>query len=172
MTMPTLPTPPVILRTTALPSSMLDSVSSLTARRVDVPGGGAGTDDEARTELAIIAYFHRLTTQMLSMAADAVESSDDVYEDDDDEVEVSGEDSDHGGVEDVLLRQGDGEMQHNPRVEEMRAVRFGSRVVESMGLDVWNSADVEFVKELAAKYFGRRAVVEGKGVEVCGVRVC
>jgi hypothetical protein len=41
-----------------------------------------------------------------------------------------------------------------------------------MGLDVWSIADAAFVKDLAAAYFRRVARIEGKGVEVCGVRVC
>jgi hypothetical protein len=41
-----------------------------------------------------------------------------------------------------------------------------------MGLDVWSDADAFFIRELSVKYFGRPARIEGKGVEVCGVRVC
>lgn len=147
----TMPTPTT--RTTALPF-LADSVSSLTAKGADA------TDDEARTELAIIAYFHRLTTQMLSVMADVVDSTDDSY-DDEDELD----NSDHDGVEDVLLRPGEEQL-------DPRSVLISSHAVESMGLDVWNSEDAEFVKELMVKYFGRQACIEGKGVEVCGVRVC
>lgn len=143
------PTP--ISRTTALGmSTMVDSVSSLTAPRAE-------TDDEARPELAIIAYFHRLTAQMLGVMADVVDgASEDGYDE--------GDESD--GVEDVLIRPGEGED------DERRTVRVTSRAVESMGLDVWNKNDADFVKELMTFYFGRKAHIEGKGVEVCGVRVC
>jgi hypothetical protein len=51
-------------------------------------------------------------------------------------------------------------------------VRVDSDALAQMGLDVWSKADADFVKELMARYFGRRAYVETKGVEVCGLRVC
>ena len=53
----------------------------------------------------------------------------------------------------------------------MGSVASSARGAE-MGLDVWSQADADFVGELAGRYFGRRAYVETKGVEVCGVRVC
>ncbi|KAK1579443.1 uncharacterized protein LY79DRAFT_672478 [Colletotrichum navitas] len=133
------------------PSGMADSIGSITSRPAVGPD-----DDEARTELAIIAYFHRLTAQMLTAMGDLVERSSDRYEDDDDE---GGQDSNY-----VPLRS-----ESEP---ERSTVRVGSDTLESMGLDVWDAHDAEFVKELMAKYFDRRPYIEGKGVEVCGVRVC
>ncbi|KAI0834771.1 hypothetical protein F5Y06DRAFT_277840 [Hypoxylon sp. FL0890] len=117
--------------------------------------------DEARTELAIIAYFHRLTTLVLTTLADIVESTSD---DDEDEEEVESGSEDRG---DAALLPDSGE-------EEMdgRGIRIESDAVARMGLDVWSAADAEFVRAVVAAYFGRRAYVEGKGFEVCGVRVC
>ncbi|KAL1894179.1 hypothetical protein Sste5346_005965 [Sporothrix stenoceras] len=72
-------------------ANLLDSVSSLTARRVPADDENSNDDDDnddegeerARLELAIITYFHRLTTQILSVLSDIVESSDDdEYEED------------------------------------------------------------------------------------------
>ena len=40
-----------------------------------------------------------------------------------------------------------------------------------MGLDVWSQADREFVEELVALYWGRRAEVQVARVECCGVRI-
>jgi hypothetical protein len=51
-------------------------------------------------------------------------------------------------------------------------VRVDSEALAEMGLDVWSQTDADFVREVAVRYFGRRAYVETKGVEVCGVRVC
>lgn len=104
------------------------------------------TSDEARVELATIAYFHRLTTQMLSVLSDLVDGADEAY---------PSEDEDDSG----LLPEG-------------RPVTVDSRSLENMGLDVWSNEDKEFVVELTRIYFGRGAKIEGKGVEVCGVRVC
>jgi hypothetical protein len=120
------------------------------------PGG-----DEARVELAIVAYFHRLTTQMLSTLSDVVDTVEEPYTDEDDEdTEESGD-----AGRNALLRQ-------MTQDGGEAAVTVHSRAVEQMGLDVWSANDVLFVQELMSTYFGRPARVEGKGVEVCGVRVC
>jgi len=128
-----------------------ESLASLTARY----NPSASSDGEARIELATIAYFHRLTTQMLSILADIVESSDEAYPSAD-------EDDGDDDQDEALL----GEAAASP------PVTVDSRSVENMGLDVWSASDSEFVQDLMRTYFGRAAKIEGKGVEVCGVRVC
>ncbi|ROV94420.1 hypothetical protein VSDG_05930 [Cytospora chrysosperma] len=47
-----------------------------------------------------------------------------------------------------------------------------SDALAAMGLDIWSVADAEFVKEGVRRYFNREAKVEGKGLELCGLRVC
>lgn len=156
------------------PSSRSDplstSLTSLTARR------SAG-DGAARVELAIIAYFHRLTTQMLSVIADVVEAADEGYSDDPDEEEEGvveggqaeiardGNEEINGASQPLLPNSVDND-------DDVTAVTVDSRSMENMGLDVWSGADAMFVRELIRTYFGREARIEGKGVEVCGVRVC
>ncbi len=149
-------------------------------------GGGDGTGEEereeeeetqARVELAVVAYFHRLTTGVLGVLADIVDSSD--------EDDLVGLDLDRDAPELDGRRvgsSGDGvEEEDRARllggasggVEAGRGwVRVDSEALAEMGLDVWSQADADFVGELAGRYFGRRAYVETKGVEVCGVRVC
>ncbi|KAI1098067.1 hypothetical protein F4804DRAFT_338558 [Jackrogersella minutella] len=141
-------------------ADLCTSIASLTPRR----SSSAAAPDEARVELAIIAYFHRLTAAVLGTLADIVESTSD---DDDDDDEEGSESEDRGGDAALLLLPDSGE-------EEMdsRGIRIESDAVARMGLDVWSAADAEFVRAAVAAYFGRRAYVEGKGVEVCGVRVC
>lgn len=143
---------------------LADSVSSLTARRADAgeEGAEAGEDERARTELAIIAYFHRLTTRILSVLADIVESSD--------EDDLIGVVDVSPAVDDGDSSDADGEALLRP--ENGGGVRVGSDALNSMGLDVWSKADADFVREVTEAYFARRAYVEGKGVEVCGLRVC
>jgi hypothetical protein len=132
-----------------------DSVASL--------GHNVAEDDEddskARVELAIIAYFHRLTTQMLAVLADLVESPED-----DEQLDM---DAENDGRR-LLSRDSDGdqESRNGPWI------RVDSEALDHMGLDVWSPSDAAFVRELMPRYFARRAYVEGKGVEVCGLRVC
>lgn len=136
-------------------NTLTDSLTSLSARR--------GASGEARIELAIIAYFHRLTTQILSELSDIVDSADEAYTDEDDSEDRGANDDD--GAEDALV-QSDGEE------DDVRAVTVDSRSIENMGLDVWSASDAAFLQELVRTYFGRSVRIEGKGVEVCGVRVC
>lgn len=142
------------------PDLLGDSLASLTPHR-GAGGGLGGGDGEARIELAIIAYFHRLTTQMISILADVVDSADESYPSsaDDDDDNDDRDDGDDG----ALL----------PGPDDLgQAVTVDSRSVENMGLDVWSASDDAFVQDLMRTYFGRVARIEGKGIEVCGVRVC
>lgn len=162
-------TPQTAARHGPVAEAMTDSMASLA-------GGGGGDcqgDGEAGVELAIITYFHRLTTQMLSGLMDAVEGTDSgAYADeatDADERQAllgrsaTGRRRGGGGGTDV---GGDDE-------GSQKAVVIDSHCIEGMGLDVWSGSDASFVRELAKTYLDVEARVEGgKGVEVCGVRVC
>lgn len=110
--------------------------------------------DEARSELAIITYFHRLTSQLLTTLADVVDGSGD-----DDDADTNEDD-------DALLPgNDDGDY-------DARGIRINPDDFKSMGLDRWSYSDAQFVKEATDVYFGRKAYVQGQPVEVCGVRVC
>ncbi|UKZ77396.1 hypothetical protein TrVFT333_005116 [Trichoderma virens FT-333] len=128
-----------------------NSIASLAGRRSSIDG-------EANIELAIITYFHRLTTQMLSVMVDIVDAADETYRDSDE--------GDEGNEENEGLIPNGGDD------SDLAPVTIDSRSIETMGLDVWSASDALFVQELAAVYFGRQAIIEGKGVEICGVRVC
>ncbi|KAL7792503.1 hypothetical protein V8C37DRAFT_126099 [Trichoderma ceciliae] len=132
---------------------LTNSIASLAGRRPSVDG-------EANIELAIITYFHRLTTQMLSVMVDVVDASDETYRDSNEAEDADADDENEG----LLFNGGDD--------SDLSIVTIDSRSIENMGLDVWSAGDALFVQELVAVYFGRQAVIEGKGVEVCGVRVC
>jgi hypothetical protein len=130
-------------------SSSITSINRRASNPAQLPS------DEARVELAIIAYFHRLTTQILTNVTDIVDN----YSDYDDAGSNTEED-------DGLLEPGE-------EVEfDGHGIRIRSEALRAMGLDRWSTSDVEFVKEVVTTYFGRSAYVDGKGVEVCGVRVC
>lgn len=135
----------------------LNTKDTLTPRSASMPAKlnrKPSQYSNAETEMAIIAYFHRFTTLILSALGDIVDGVDD-EDDEDDRVPMlnvvgGSRGSRERGVEVVV------------RGEE----------VERMGLDVWSGADREFVGEVVQLYFGRKGVVEGRGVDVCGVRIC
>lgn len=103
-------------------------------------------DESAKQAMAIVAYFHRLTTQILSTLSDIVDATDS-----DDEREDEAQ----------ALTEDDGP-----------AVYVSSADMERMGLDIWSATDHQFVEEVSKEYFGRRAHVEGRNMDVCGVRIC
>ena len=105
------------------------------------------TDAEAHQEMSIIAYFHRLTIQILTTLSDIVDVTDS-----DDERE-SGD----------LISESEPE---NP------GVYISSADMVRMGLDVWSASDHQFVEDIVREYFGRKATIEGRTVDVCGVRIC
>jgi hypothetical protein len=120
---------------------------------------------EAKQETAIIAYFHRLTTQFLTTISDIVDSTDSDSDNDSSPVMTNSQIS--------LQTQVDGENDEGVSLEESGPkVYVKSEEVVRMGLDVWSRSDHAFVEELAELYFARRASVEGRIVDVCGVRIC
>ncbi|KAI9721287.1 MAG: hypothetical protein M1812_002449 [Candelaria pacifica] len=96
----------------------------------------------AAPEMALIAYFHRLTTLILSSLADLVDFDDEGSEGD------------------------------RAESQEETAIFVSSEDMGRMGLDVWSEADKVFVEEVIELYFGRSAEVEGGRVECCGIRIC
>jgi hypothetical protein len=107
-----------------------------------------GSDLSAKKEMAIIAYFHRLTALMLTTLSDIVDATD------------SGDEAEG---DDTPLR---------PEGEEEPVVFIRNTDLTKMGLDEWSTSDHEFVEALVMLYFGHRARVEGKNVDICGIRIC
>ena len=116
------------------------------------PGHGEG---DMGMEMALIAYFHRLTALMLKVLAEAIDSSDAAQEGDDSAQGPAGEEAEES---ESLL-------------DKNEAVFIGTEDMARMGLDVWSQADRKFVEELVALYWGRKAEVQGARVECCGVRI-
>ncbi|PHH63616.1 hypothetical protein CDD81_5708 [Ophiocordyceps australis] len=132
------------------------SLSSPTQRR-------ASDAEPARVELALVTYFHRLTSQMLSVMSNLINAYPDPYHDDDDQDQAADDDDDDDDDDDAQLL---------PSSQDVPILKLDGTFLEAMGLDIWSSADAAFVRDLAAVYFGRRARVDVKGLEICGVRVC
>lgn len=113
------------------------------------PGGALG--DSMGKEMALIAYFHRLTSLIFRVLAEVIDNE----SNDNDEDNRNGED-----YEGERLLQG------------KEKVYISSDDLTRMGLDLWSESDRGFVEELVGLYWGREAVVEGGKVECCGVRIC
>ena len=112
----------------------------------------------AGLEMTIIGYFHRLTSLILKTLSDIIDASD--YTDTDDGEDVD-EDSGHG-----TQKCGAGDS------KDADAVDVSSEDMSRMGLDVWSENDRDFVRELVAFYWDRKANFRSGRVECCGVRIC
>ncbi|KXJ94752.1 hypothetical protein Micbo1qcDRAFT_232174 [Microdochium bolleyi] len=161
---------------------MAGSVGSLSRPRRQ--SASTQSPDEAQAELAIIAFFHRMTSNMLSVAGEAVEAmryGETELEEEEGEPESAIDDDESSSPsadeQDRLIAEGG----NSSRVEDdddvestdgNRGVRIDLEAISRMGLDVWSPADAKFACELVQEYHGRRAYVEGKIVEICGIRVC
>ena len=120
----------------------------------------------AGLEMTVIGYFHRLTTLILKTLSDVIDASDYLNTDDGEDADADEDaaEDDDGGRRDKKRSGG------NP--ENADAVYVGSEDMSRMGLDIWSESDRDFVRELVAFYFGRKADVRGGRVECCGVKIC
>lgn len=105
--------------------------------------GRSADPHSAMPTLPLIVYFRRLTSTMLSTIADIIDSADD----EEDDTAIYGED------------QG-------------KVLKLNVTDISRLGLDVWSTSDVSFVKEFVSQYFDREAEVESVKIECCGLRVC
>ena len=96
-------------------------------------------------EMAIIAYFHRLTALILGTLAQVIDAGD------------------------SALEEHDGDRRSGSKSD---VVYVGSEDMARMGLDVWSEGDRRFVEELLDFYWGRKAEVQGGRIDCCGVRIC
>lgn len=125
------------------------------------PGRSPGMDamdthQPAALEMRIVAYFHRLTTLILKTLSDIVDASD--YRDQDSESNAEG-----SREQQPLTKSGK---------DPEETILISSEDMSRMGLDIWSESDRDFVRELVAFYWGRKADVRGGRVECCGVRIC
>jgi hypothetical protein len=127
-------------------SARRNSAFSFSAASITTNTFPSAYSQNANKELAIIAYFHRLTTQILSTLSDVIDATD---SDDENDAIPFTNNGDSGQAVDI-------------RSEDMVC----------MGLDEWSEGDRKFVVEMAEEYFGRRVRVDGRTFDVCGVRIC
>jgi hypothetical protein len=106
-------------------------------------------DISAKRETAIIAYFHRLTSLMMTTLSDIVDATDSDEEQEGDESPLQNDDDVEGP-----------------------SVFVSTADLTKMGLDEWSPTDRTFIEQLVRSYFGRKAQVEDRNVDICGVRVC
>lgn len=107
----------------------------------------------AHQEMGIVAYFHRLTTQFLSTLSDIL-------------------DTNNSSSDEEISPEGHLLSVDNDTDSEGQGVHITSADVSRMGLDIWSISDHEFIETIAREYFDRKASIDGRSVDVCGIRIC
>ena len=149
-------------------SSAVDSSLMLPPETPELPGPMRESSSGA-VEMDIIAYFHRLTAQIVEGMAEVVESSGEsnyptqgITEEDGNEDEDAGE----FASERRDLLDGSGFRSQEPIRGESVDVWFSKDEMARMGLDRWNESDEIFLVEMGRTWWRRKVGVEKGGM--CG----
>lgn len=147
------------------------------------PGLQLNEIDQPR-EIALIAYFRRLTTVIFTTLADAV-ARQDAIDDESDEIPPAGEyrDDDPDDDEQIEVESFSAGRDTDPllstttatntngKEEELPSVSITSSDISEMGLDMWSATDRVFMEELLQVWWGRRAAVNGTRIRCCGIPI-
>ncbi|THC93983.1 hypothetical protein EYZ11_006530 [Aspergillus tanneri] len=141
-------------------------------------------------EIALVAYFRRLTTQIFVALSDVIvrhdsrdaansgELNDDdeiPYEDDpDDGLQPSATIGRRSTQEDdstspLLQRSAFPDPDLSRRDD--KPIKITTEDMTEMGLDVWSAADRIFVEELVQTWWGRKACVDSARIRCCGISI-
>ncbi|EXJ87468.1 hypothetical protein A1O3_04428 [Capronia epimyces CBS 606.96] len=139
------------------------------------------SDNEQSREVALVAYFHRMTEVMFQTIAEAItrtdgnESGARSYQDDDDDDE---EEDNSGSIDQDTMQPGSCVEEEETQgllgdqgEQREGEVEIGREDMAAMGLDSWSASDRAFVEELVRLWWGRKATVRPTSIECCGLRI-
>jgi hypothetical protein len=143
-------------------------------------------------EIALIAYFRRLTTLIFTTLADAVARQDAEDDDDDNTAPRYHDEPDDDDAEALAVssyqdnddnepllgstrerHNRDRDSSSNVQDEELDFAPVTVTVSDmtQMGLDPWSASDRIFVEELLRLWWGRQARVDGTRIRCCGIPI-
>lgn len=145
--------------------------------------------DQQPPEVALVAYFRRLTAQIFVILADVIArhdddgqdhdqephglSANDSYQDDPDEDEDENnpttQANDDGDRSPLLNQSSDTDPSKPPETKD--TITITTEDMTEMGLDIWSAADRVFVEELVRLWWGRQARVDCARIRCCGVTI-
>lgn len=115
------------------------------------------SEEDTTKEVALVAYFHKLSALMFTVLGNAVnrQSRDlERYRDD--------TTNDNDGADQGLL---------DSSTDESEPIEISEEDVRTMGLDIWSESDREFIATMIESVWKRKAIVRGGVIECCGIRV-
>lgn len=117
------------------------------------------SEEGTTKEVALIAYFHTLSTLIFEVLISAVRRSDGAEASEryrDEETEENNADT-------------DGLLSSNSDSKE--PVEIIEEDIRAMGLDIWSAMDKQFVVDMVDIWWQRKAIVRGGAIECCGIRL-
>lgn len=165
---------------------LLASVESLSH-----PNQQPGDTEQQPPEVALVAYFHRLTAQIFIILADVVarhdsdgqESVDDntqPYRDDAYRDDANDEDDENPSVTIAHQSTQEGDDDRSPllhndtddkSIYDSDTVLITTEDMTEMGLDVWSATDRIFAEELVRLWWGRQARIDSARIRCCGITI-
>ncbi|KAL2413641.1 hypothetical protein ABEF95_003101 [Exophiala dermatitidis] len=133
-------------------------------------------DKEQTREVALVAYFHRMTETIFQTIAEAIARNDasgsgtSSYHD-----ASNAEESTDGMERDEVGQAGivdeDETQALLPEERKQNEVEITPEDMAAMGLDSWSASDRAFVEELVKLWWRRKAVVRPTSIECCGLKI-
>ena len=142
-------------------------------------------------EVAIVAYFHRLTSTIFSTISDAIARTD--REDYHDEEDEQSQAEPGANNESAIVDSTNGPEDEQPLLSRTKAsatsknretvaaedsqeyesdpIEITEEDMRLMALDIWSARDREFMEDLIWLWWGRKVDIRGGRVECCGVRI-
>lgn len=163
---------------------LLASVESLSH-----PNQQAGDAEQQPPEVALVAYFRRLTAQIFIILAEVVTRHDsDGQESADDDAHPYRDEPDNEGDENPSvtvarqptqeeyddqfpLLQRDLNGKDGEDIYDPNTVIITTEDMMEMGLDVWSATDRIFAEELVRLWWGRQARVDSTRIRCCGITI-
>lgn len=168
---------------------LLASVDSLPSP----PSGSIRRRNQPQTstqplEIALVAYFRQLTTQIFATLSDLIARRDDQTDThpENDTNPYTDEVDGVGGVNGARTTQeanANEEDESTPLLDDSQpshagnessgkdAITISAENMAEMGLDTWSTADRIFVEELVRTWWGRDAYVDSARIRCCGVAI-
>ncbi|EAW07320.1 uncharacterized protein ACLA_020270 [Aspergillus clavatus NRRL 1] len=137
-------------------------------------------------EIAMVAYFRRLTTQIFVTLSDVIARQDSRDGEDDEDVDAPYEDGpaddDNDDTEPSVHIGRQATLEDDSRAPLLESgakrsdgddepVRITSEDMTEMGLDVWSASDRIFVEELVQSWWGRKAYIDSARIKCCGISI-
>ncbi|GAB1212241.1 hypothetical protein ATERTT37_001373 [Aspergillus terreus] len=145
------------------------------------------TSQQQPPEIALVAYFRRLTAQIFVTLSDVIARHDSRDGEDpgqhDGQTDASYQDEPEDDTEPSVAigRQTTQEDESSAPLlgrdaeptlcDDDEPVRITTEDMTEMGLDVWSGADRVFVEELVRSWWGRKAYVDSARIRCCGISI-